>query len=289
MNPIQPPMARQSGQAIAEFLVAVTLVMSVLLLAIAMLGKFNDVRNKALAGARYVTWERTVWLDSAGSGQAGSDANWFALYGSAAQQVAKSDVELRNEYLQRGVAGNGAPIAGGDRGSAQLPATQQAMWTDYGGQHLLGASGDASASTSVDESPAAALAQYTAASFGSVQTQDSGTYNATMDLPTHNLQSGTFSVTIAKNSDALTRLWQGFGGLTFSDRNVLLANTWLPDGSGGNRALFSKAVPATQVALVRPSLYLGLQKYAPEITTLEFGRVKPDVVPADRLYVAPNQ
>ena len=47
----------------AEFLISMTMVMSVLLLAIVMLGKFNDVRNRTLMGSRYVAWERTVWTD----------------------------------------------------------------------------------------------------------------------------------------------------------------------------------------------------------------------------------
>jgi hypothetical protein len=87
----------------------------------------------------------------------------------------------------------------------------------------------------------------------------------------------------------LKRLWPKddplpeFSGLTFSDTNVLMTNSWVPDGSASNRALFTQAVPAANVTLVPSSGYMGLQKYAPEISTLQFGRVEQDVVPPNRL------
>jgi hypothetical protein len=87
----------------------------------------------------------------------------------------------------------------------------------------------------------------------------------------------------------LKRLWPkenlvpALRGLTFSDTNVLMANTWVPDGSSNNLAMFSQAVPAANVSLMPSSMYQGMQKYAPEISTLQFGRIQQDVVPPSRL------
>jgi hypothetical protein len=279
------PRIHQHGQAMVEFLVATSLVLSVLFLAIVMLGKFNDVRNKTLLGARYVAWERTVWRnDTTASVQAETeDDGWYALHGSSALALAKSDDALKQEFLQRMVAANGTPIAGADGQVDRLPAAQQAMWFDHGGHTLLGATDDVVVTTGTDESPATALAQYTAGSFASMQTAGNGTFDASMDLSTRNLQSGTLSVSVAKDSDAIKLLWPNFTGLTFADTNVLLTNTWLPEGSANGEQLFSQATPAANASLVQPSLYTSLKPYAPEIDTLEIGRVQGDVVPADRL------
>ncbi|TAL98983.1 MAG: hypothetical protein EPN73_00040 [Paraburkholderia sp.] len=276
----------QHGQAMTEFLVATSLVMGVLLFAVATLGKFNDVRNKTLMGARYIAWERTVWGNGATMGAspaASGDNDWYAQYGSGTQQPAKSDTELQREVIQRMLAQNGVPIAGGDRLNNRLPAVASAMWEDHGGHAFLGATGDVVVSSSRDESPAANLAQYSADPFGSMSTSDSGTFKASMNLATRNLQTGTLSVSVAKDSDALKNIWPGFSGLTFSDTNVVLANTWLSEGAAKSERLFTAATPAANASLVNPSLYMGLKKYAPEIDTLQFGRIERDVVPANRL------
>ncbi|WP_144138761.1 hypothetical protein [Paraburkholderia sp. BCC1884] len=279
----------QSGQAIAEMLVATTFVMSVLLLAIVMLGKFNDVRNKTLMGSRYVAWERTVWLDSAVSGPnsgVGSNQDWSKQYGDSALTVSKSDAEIKNEFLQRTLSANGTAILGSDRRIAQLPSTQQAMWRDYSGTPFVSSTGDIVVSTSTSDDPPSGASSNTGA-FGKMPTASGGAYATSMNLPTHNLQSGTLSVTVADSSEALKRLWKNFGGLTFQDTNVLLTNTWLPDGSIKAKAQFAQAVPAANATLVDPSLYMGMQKYAPEIGTtakIEFGRIQQDVVPNNRTY-----
>ncbi|SIT45760.1 conserved hypothetical protein [Paraburkholderia ribeironis] len=320
MRPIYPNATAQGGQAMAEFLVAMVMVMSVLLLAIVMLGKFNDVRNRTLMSSRYVAWERTVWTDSeatdpqsciAGAendttkpwgctvwatsgatkpltGDPSTTEGWSSTYGSAALSVSKSDAELKGEVMQRLMAGDGAPIASTDRKQTQLAASRPSMWHDYGGNPLLTSTDDVAVGTSVAADPASAQSGGALAQWP-VPTATGGQYVAHLSVPTSTLQSGFVSISIARNSDALKRLLPkdgllpAFSGLTFSDTNVLMTNAWVPDGSASNEALFSQAVPAVNVALVPSSGYLGLQKYAPEISTLEFGRIRQDVVPPSRL------
>jgi hypothetical protein len=122
-----------------------------------------------------------------------------------------------------------------------------------------------------------------------VPTATGNQYLARLNLPTRTLRSGTLSISVAQNNDVLKRLWPkddqlpAFSGLTFSDTNVLMTNTWVPDGADSNKALFSQAVPAANATLVPSTGYKSLQKYAPEISTLQFGRIQQDVVPPTRL------
>ncbi|HEY4297848.1 MAG TPA: hypothetical protein VGM85_15355 [Paraburkholderia sp.] len=292
MKQTGPKSTAQSGQAIVEFLVSMIMVMSVLLLAIVMLGKFNDVRNRTLMSARYVAWERTVWTDSDDTKNLADDPattkGWSRTYGSAALSVAKADAELKGEVMQRLMSGDGTPISSTDRKQTQLGTSQPAMWKDYGGHPLLGSVDDVAVGTSVAFDPESAQGNAALARWP-VPTAGASEYAAHLSLPTSTLRSGSVSISIARNSDVLKRLWPkddmlpAFSGLTFSDTNVLMTDTWVPDGATSNEAVFRQAVPAANVALVPSSAYLGLQKYAPEISTLEFGRIRRDVVPPNRL------
>ncbi|MFM0061219.1 hypothetical protein PQR64_37020 [Paraburkholderia phytofirmans] len=292
MKRIDKANARQAGQAMVEFLISMTMVMSVLLLAIVMLGKFNDIRNRTLMGSRYLAWERTVWTDGDAAKNLLSDPTttegWSRTYGSAALGATKLDTELKGEVMQRILAGDRSPVTSADRTQDQLAASRPAMWNDYGGNPLLASAADVAVGTGVADDPAtsqtnSALAQW------AVPTAAGGRYLAHLNLPTRTLRSATLSISIAQNNDVLKRLWPkdhelpAFSGLTFSDTNVLMTNTWVPDGSDSNKALFSQAVPADNVALVPSAGYQSLQKYAPEISTLQFGRIRQDIVPPNRL------
>ncbi|CAB4052185.1 hypothetical protein [Paraburkholderia phenoliruptrix] len=292
MKPTPMRITPQTGQAMVEFLVAMISVMSVLMLAIIMLAKFNDVRNRTLMGSRYAAWERTVWTDNDPlknlSDDAATTEGWSSQFGSAALGAGKTDADIKGEVLARIMAGDGAPIAGTDRQQSELAATQPAMWRDYGGNALLASASDVQLSTGATDDPASSQAQ-SALSTWQVPTATGSSFAARLPLPTRTLQSGAISVAIAQNSSVLKRLWPknyllpAFSGLTFSDTNVLMTNTWVPDGSSSNKALFSQAVPAANVTLVPPGTYQAMQKYAPEISTLQFGRIQQDVVPPNRL------
>jgi hypothetical protein len=292
MKLVDAKITTQSGQAMVEFLLSMTTVMSVLFLAIVMLGKFNDVRNRTLMSARYIAWERTVWSDDDAKkdlvSDPGTTEGWSSTYGGSALSVSKSDSELKGEVMQRVMAADSAPISSTDGQQIELAATQPAMWRDYGGNPLLTSAADVAVETRTADDPdsaqgADALAQWP------MNTDGGGQFAAHLSLPTRTLQSGTVSIAIAQNNDVLKRLWPkdkslpAFSGLTFADTNVLMSNAWVPDGSSNNRAVFSHAVAAANVALVPSSLYQGMQKYAPEISTLQFGRIQQDVVPLSRL------
>ncbi|GJH06270.1 hypothetical protein [Paraburkholderia terrae] len=274
----------QSGQALVEFLVATMLAASVLLLAIVMLGKFNDIRNHTLMGSRYGAWERTVWIDSEAGGSTSRD--WYARNGSDALQVHKNDQAIQRELLARVVAGNGAVVAGTDRnaedGAGGQGLSQPAMWKDHSGAALLDDARDVSISTGETDLPTQ-LDAYTSSGFGSMLTASGAPFAATLDLPSRALQTASLRIAAGTHSDALRRLWTGFDGFAIDDTNALLTNAWLPEGAARAKALFAQAVPAANAPLIAPSLYQGLRVYAPEIDALEFGRIRDDVVPVDRL------
>jgi hypothetical protein len=282
----------QTGQAMAEFIVAMSLVMGVLLLAIVMLGKFNDVRNRALMSARYVAWERTVWTDGDIDKDLQADPDttegWSGTYGKSALAVNKSDAELKGEVMQRVIVSDSARISSADRSQTQLAPALPAMWKDYGGKPLLTSENAVTVGTSVSADPDSANGKIALGKWA-MPTIDGDRFNAHLDLPTRTLQAGSVSISVAENNDVLKRLWPkndplpAFSGLTFSDTNVLMTNTWVPDGSSSNKNLFSQAVAAHNVTIVPSGPYLGLQKYAPEISTLEFGRIRQEVVPPGRL------
>jgi hypothetical protein len=292
MKRIYTATARQSGQAMVEFLISMTMVMSVLLLAIVMLGKFNDIRNRTLMGSRYLAWERTVWTDGDATKKLVSDPTttegWSSTYGSAALGASKLDTELKGEVMQRILAGDRSPVTSADRTQNQLPASQPAMWNDYGGRALLASAADVAVGTGIAADPASSQTS-SALTQWAVPTATGNQYLARLNLPTRTLRSGTLSISVAQNNDVLKRLWPkddqlpAFSGLTFSDTNVLMTNTWVPDGADSNKALFSQAVPAANATLVPSTGYKSLQKYAPEISTLQFGRIQQDVVPPTRL------
>ncbi|WP_236592338.1 hypothetical protein [Paraburkholderia metrosideri] len=275
-----------------EFVVAMTAVMGVLLLAIVMLGKFNDVRNRALMSSRYVAWERTVWTDGdinkALASDSGTTEGWSRAYGDSALSVSKTDAELKDEVMQRVIVSDRALLSSGDRKDTQLAAVLPAMWKDHGGNPLLASEaavtvGTASSADPDSSNDMGALARW------SIPTVDVAPFKTRLNLPTRTLQSGSVSISVGQNNEVLKRLWPkdnllpAFGGLTFSDTNVLMTNTWMPDGSARNKALFSQAVGAANATVVPSDRYLGMKKYAPEISTLEFGRVRQDVVPPNRL------
>ena len=288
MKQINSRKTLQSGQAMVEFLVATTTVMSVLFLGIVMLGKFNDVRNRTLMGSRYVAWERTVWSDTDPTKNAINDPNtiegWSASYGSPALTASKTDLEIRQEVLQRFMSGDNSTLSNLDRSLTALPATGPAMWDDYSGEALLTSAANVAVSTTESSDPSSSQTTAAVTPFSTTVP-----YSAQLILPTTTLQSGTLSVSVGQKNTVLKSLWPkddalpAFNGLTFTDTNVLMANTWVPDGTDSNKAVFIAATPAANQSLIQPGVYQGMQKYAPEITTLQFGRIQQDVVPPNRL------
>ncbi|WP_153102292.1 hypothetical protein [Paraburkholderia hayleyella] len=265
-----------------EFLVAAMFVMGVMFFALAMMGKFNDVRNKTLAGARYIAWERTVWLDSDSPSK--SDRNDYDWYYGLAGAGSKNDQELQHEYLQRVLAVN-SMVKSDDKTKAESPAIPT-MWHDHSGEAFISDMGsNIIATTDMRASPTPQLDRYSGQSFGKIDTVGKGMFEAKIWLATRNLVAATLSVSVAHDNAALTSLFGStYNGLTFRDTNVLLTNPWVANGRNSTWYLTAGAiVSADERKVIDPSIYQPLKKYSPDIATLDVHRTAKDIVPKDRL------
>lgn len=252
----------QRGQAMAETVVIVGSALLFAFWAINMIGHLSDVRDRTEAAARYAAWERTVYYD---------DNGWAPKYGNAAT---KSDAAIRSEIAQR-VLGRGTKIDRADGTRNQLPSSEEPMWRDIAGNTILQKYGDLQVSHTVGGTDTVADKALNA--LGSLSGIGAG-----FDLPTKNQQSASVSLRVAGDSPSLVALWPNWAGVTFSDKHVLLTNTWTPDGSNNAKSVIAGAVPTAKGAVLDYALDV-LAPAAIDITTLDLGRIQPDVVPADRL------
>jgi hypothetical protein len=252
----------QNGQAVVEFAVVAGAVLVLLFLALAMLGRFGDVRNKTLMASRYTAWERTIYLD---------DSNWNK-YGAS---VTKTGQALRSEMVQR-VMGHDAVLQSGDGARNALPSAGMPMWHDTAGRNLL---------TNYDDITLKTGRQRTGTPLdAAVSVLDAGgAVGAGFDLPDNNQQSTQVSLVVGANSAALHRLWENWNGFTATDTNVLLTNGWTPDGRDGVLAQVANAAPLHRGEFIGNAALSPLVVLAPDITGLDLGKIAPDVVPADRL------
>ncbi|MFK4441878.1 hypothetical protein ABH944_001567 [Caballeronia udeis] len=261
-RPLRSPRASQSGQALAEMIVITGGVLIVAYISLGMLGNLNDARDRSLTASRYASWERSVWFD---------DSHWTANYGSA---VSKSDQQIRSEVAQR-VLGHNTLVAATDSSRNALPTSAVPMWTDVAGKSLLGQYGDLNVS-------------HVAANTGTIADKSMAALDtlsgvgAGVDLSFKNQETASVSLHLAYNNPSLTALWPSWNGLTFSDHGSILTNAWTPDGNVKTRAMVANAVPTAKGSLIGLALD-GLAPFAPDITSLDLGRIQPDVVPADRL------
>lgn len=251
----------QRGQAIVETAIVASSVLIVAFLALSMIGRISDVRDRTLAAARYAAWERTVYFSD----------SWPSKYGQAAT---KSDAEIRSEISQR-VLGQTSGVKGDDGSLNRLPSAQAAMWRDSSGEVLLHSYDNLTVSFRADNT--GTLADKALDRLGSLSGIGLG-----FDLPTRNQQRATVTLHVGDRNPSLVTLWPEWPGATFNATQVLLTNTWTPDGSDGARALIAGAVPTAKANLIG---YLPnvLAPAAVDIVHLDMGRIAPDVVPADRL------
>lgn len=258
----------QRGQAVVELAIVAASVLVLLFLALAMLGRFSDVRNKALMASRYAAWERTVYLD---------DADWNR-YGEARIKTSES---IRSEFVQR-IFGHDAPqLTAQDGSRAALPAGGTPMWRDINGTNLLASYDDVQLNTSRTGTGTLLDTAVSVLDAG-------GTVGVGFDLPNRNQQRAAVQLSLGANSPTLRRLWPGWTGFTAADTNVLLTNGWTPDGrdgsgKGGALAQIGNAAPLSRAEMFGGLAFKSLVLFAPDISGLDLGKIAPDVVPDDRL------
>lgn len=237
---------RQSGgQSLTEFAV-VLVVLVPLLLMVPLLGKYSDMNQAALEASRYVAWEKTV--DPGKSDAKLADEVRLRYFGESKKAVKSSDVPQESD------------------------ADRNAFWVTHAGSRLLDTFQDVTVKT----------AHSTPSSVAGVLSQAGSWF----ELSSDNLYRADIGVKVADVPDLkpLDNI-----KLNIARYNVILADAW-DAGSPANeetRVKHPLAVPTNALdegvlGAVTAVLNAGGSVLEPAFKDLEFGYVKPDVVPADR-------
>lgn len=267
---------QQRGQAMTEFVVGSVLFLLPLFLIIPMLGKYADVKATAAQSARYAAWERTVWY-----GGSSASVSWLGN--------SKSEADIQNEARMRVVAFGRAGIANDDRSKTAFPNEGgRFLWRNRDSSTMLKQYSDATYTLSNENSPdfvtGDVLAPITAVtSILGFNLETDGLYRGVGRISVSTLKIGS-SLAGGPTGGAFDP-----GILTFTDTNVILANTWSAGGSGHVRSQTVGLAPLGLLgdATLGPTMQivgcLALVAFAPEFCFLEIGKIEPDVVPPDRL------
>lgn len=133
---VSPRMFRQRGQAMTEFVVSVGFIFLVLFIIVPTFGKILDMKFQNQQAARYVAWERTVWLRDMNSWGGNDNTEDFVISSNEFESVAmRSDSALTNSVSNRFFNGQG-----------------RAKFKEISSSDVDGASGDVSALWSYTQS-----------------------------------------------------------------------------------------------------------------------------------------
>lgn len=267
----------QRGQALTEFIVVAALFLVPMYFLIPMVGKYVDMKGAAVQGARYAAWERTVYF----GGSTASDG-WPG--------IDKSDAAIRNEVRQR-VFGESTKIATADRNAGAWSSNgYKTGWRNRDGTGMLPSYNAVTQSMSQSDSPGYAnmalkVVVTVADALGPFQLEMEGLHAA--------------DVSVSAYTKPINFSWDGDpakafnpGTLAFSDRNVVLVNTWSANGRDHVKKQTQGLTPTGIFQTTAGEIILTLVKAVvgvamPEIWFLELGKIEPDIVPEDRLTGSP--
>ena len=300
----------QRGQAMVETLIAASLVLVPLFLAIPVLAKYLDIRSHLVQAARYTAWERTVWFGGASAKTMG-----FTFFGRTVGNVwdanEKTDGAIGAEIGARILSNTGASdnFKSTDQTNGSFVGGQKPLWQDRRGQALLDY-GDISQPT-ITNGPSPGLITTilgpianVAALLSSFTVDTNAQYTSKVSLGIqqfgNNIGSGTNDLGGCPGCpvDFLAT------GVTtaFSESSVLVANGWSANGPGSliDNGTHPKAITVyNQIRGLTPTSLLNpppgtfrdvlsvvqtlLSVFFPELSTLELGKIEVDKVPPDRL------
>ena len=268
----------QRGQAMVEFLVSAMFVLVPLFLAIAALGKLNDVQHTADMAARYAAWERTVWYEPATSD-----------FGAINQPNQKSAAAINSEIALRLLNDRSASasiIKDSDKSATAFSNGLDPMWRDNAGTAYLDDYKQL-ASGVTHETPATDIAGGVIATLKSVSVN--GLLNFVPPVPTDTLAVASVTLNdVAKKSAAYQRLWPGapgWNGLQFNATGAVLSNTWSANGSASTHDMVARTVPTAQgLGAIVTAAKVGIAPWDPiQTARIEVGKIAVDQLPGDRL------
>ncbi|HET7633711.1 MAG TPA: hypothetical protein VFK51_03175 [Burkholderiales bacterium] len=236
------------GQAMTEFVIGAALFLIPVFLLIPILGKFIDMKAATVQAARYTAWERTVWY-----GGDDSSVDW------------ESNVRTTETIQQQ----------------MQDKFTDPVLWKDRVGNSML-QSWDGDISNGKSPGTANDLLGFAVDvldAIGPFTLEMDGLYSGTATLSAVNVQG--FGAPLGDTSNLQT--FDNFG-LTFTDKDVILANAWNANGPDMVKKQVQGLLPTSILDNVAVKALLDVMSVvAPELGTIEFGKIEPDIVPPDRL------
>jgi hypothetical protein len=243
------PLRTQSGQAMTEFIVAM-LVLLPLFLAVTYAGRFGDIQMRATQASRYAAFERAMQPDA---GKLSDD--------HLADQ-------MRARFFARGDALHGGAIQSDDSVTALNDSSTDAMWRDIKGDKLLG-----------DPKKDVTLV------FKDVAL-DTSAIKIGMDFVEKSAGKSWTPGKVAQVDVKLAnKLDLGPSAEKFFTIGAATAAAGNGLGSSGSKATRDAAaiiVPTTYIpGIVDSVLDFAIDLF--EDNSPQFGCIKPDVVPADRL------
>lgn len=258
-----------------EFVIGTMLFLMPVFLIIPMMGKYSDVKAAAAQTARYAAWERTVWY-----GGSSASVTWPGN--------SKGEQAIKREAGQRVIAYGGVLKDSDKSATAFAESGGRYLWRNRDSSamlekyddSLLGSITNSGSPDTVTNDILGAITSVTAITGFNLETN--GYYAGSASIP-------VVTMPIGLNLDGSTAGRFEPGTLTFTDKNVILANGW---GANGRAHVKTQTAGIAPLGLVNDSTFgdvfkvatcVALAAFAPEFCWLEVGKIEPDVVPPDRL------
>jgi hypothetical protein len=304
-----------------EMLVACSLVMVPLFLAIPMIAKYLDMRSHTVQAARYAAWERSIYFGGPAAAVMGLSGS--TTFSNKWDARAKSDDEIRKEIAVRILSNTdqNAKFTNTDKSAGAFAGDNNGMkpfWEDRNRTALLPdatsiSSNDLQTGITNDTSPGLinvilGPVANVAAVVSNFTVDTSAKYGSTVSL---GVKEVAFNVNDASGNPI------GMAGcagcpvdytvtsdtpLNFSEKNVLVANGWSANGPGSLTAYGTnperitvynqiRGLSPTSILNPPPGIFRDILDvlsdialvFFPELTTLELGKIDVDKVPKDRL------
>lgn len=283
---MKPPVIRmrQRGQAMVEFIVAALFFLVPMFLAIVVLGKFSDVQHTSNMAARYAAWERTVWYDDTGT-----------KFGTINAANHKTTPQIANEISMRLINNRASAVTvikNTDRNATSFANGTDPMWKDNEGKAYLDDYTQKTAAIT-RETPNTDIVGGAVNLITSLPLPSAVTGTIAPPVSNDTLAVATFSLNkMAQNSQAYRRLWPkstvwvaDWTGVDFAATGAILSNTWYANGSGSTKLMVEEMVPMAKGLgdVVGAAANISRLTWDPLSPAVDFGKVAPDVVPADRL------
>ncbi|WP_269532039.1 hypothetical protein [Chitinimonas sp. BJYL2] len=296
---------RQRGQAMIETLIACSLVLVPLFLALPVIAKYLDIRSHAVQAARYAAWERTVFF----GGDAASELGWI-VGPNAWKANEKTEGAVKSEIAARVLSkpSDTAKVESADSSSSNFKGAANGLWQDRIGTSML-AYGDVQGAVGQECDPSGDIGGAifggecapgtvnsvimpvvaVASSVGPFTLEMGGKYTATVTLGAKSYDPNSYLMSAALARKPMT------------ETSVVLGNGWSAEGPNttGRIGVTQQVKGLTPLSLLAAEIDMGslgslsilnviqtvMSIWAPELhpRKLQIGKIAPDEVPADRL------